>query len=79
MSEQTPPERIRLALLSEVSFSEGDPTRPIHALRTGADTSAAIRFALGAACIKHTIPGDFNLASAAEIEAFLAADLSVRR
>jgi 2-dehydro-3-deoxygluconokinase len=51
----------------------------IHALRTGADNAAAIRFALGAACIKHTIPGDFNLASVAEIDAFLAADLSVRR
>jgi 2-dehydro-3-deoxygluconokinase len=51
----------------------------IHALRTGPDNGAAIRFALGAACIKHTIPGDFNLASAADIEAFLAADLSVRR
>lgn len=51
----------------------------IHALRTGANNADAIRFALGAACIKHTIPGDFNLASASEIEAFLAADLSVRR
>lgn len=51
----------------------------IHALRTGANNAEAIRFALGAACIKHTIAGDFNLASAAEIEAFLAADLSVRR
>lgn len=51
----------------------------IHALRTGAENADAIRFALGAACVKHTIPGDFNLASASEIEAFLAADLSVRR
>ena len=51
----------------------------IHALRTGAENADAIRFALGAACIKHTIAGDFNLASASEIEAFLAADLSVRR
>jgi 2-dehydro-3-deoxygluconokinase len=51
----------------------------IDAIRTGADHLSAIRFALGAACIKHTIPGDFNLASRAEIEAFLAADLSVRR
>lgn len=51
----------------------------IHALRSGADHDAAIRFALGAACIKHTISGDFNLASAADIETFLAADLSVRR
>jgi 2-dehydro-3-deoxygluconokinase len=51
----------------------------IHALRRGVADDQAIRFALGAACIKHTIAGDFNLASAAEIEAFLAADLSVRR
>jgi 2-dehydro-3-deoxygluconokinase len=51
----------------------------IHALRTGANIADAIRFALGAACIKHTIHGDFNLASAAEIEAFLTADLNIRR
>lgn len=51
----------------------------IHALRTGANNADAIQFALGAACIKHTIAGDFNLASVSEIEAFLAADLSVRR
>jgi 2-dehydro-3-deoxygluconokinase len=51
----------------------------IHALRCGYDNEGAIRFALGGAGIKHTIPGDFNLASAADIEAFLAADFSVRR
>jgi 2-dehydro-3-deoxygluconokinase len=51
----------------------------IHALRCGYDNEGAIRFALGGAGVKHTIPGDFNLASAADIEAFLAADFSVRR
>jgi 2-dehydro-3-deoxygluconokinase len=51
----------------------------IHALRSGYDNDRAIRFALGGACIKHTIPGDFNLASVADIEAFIAADVSVRR
>jgi len=51
----------------------------IHALRSGYDNSRAIRFALGGACIKHTVPGDFGLASVADIEAFLAADFSVRR
>ncbi len=51
----------------------------IHALRAGMDNDAAIRFALGGACIKHTIPGDFSLASAADIEAFLGAELDVRR
>ncbi|MGD9981520.1 MAG: PfkB family carbohydrate kinase [Hyphomonadaceae bacterium] len=51
----------------------------IHALRSGYDNDRAIRFALGGACIKHTIPGDFNLADAGDIETFLAADVSVRR
>jgi 2-dehydro-3-deoxygluconokinase len=51
----------------------------IHALRSGYDNATAIRFALGAACIKHTIPGDFCLASKGDIEAFLAADVTVRR
>jgi 2-dehydro-3-deoxygluconokinase len=51
----------------------------IHALRSGYDMDRAIRFALGGACIKHTIPGDFNLAGVSDIEAFLAADISVRR
>ncbi|MGE0595887.1 MAG: PfkB family carbohydrate kinase [Hyphomonadaceae bacterium] len=51
----------------------------IHALRSGMPHDAALRFALGAACLKHTIPGDFNLAGAGDVEAFLAADLNVRR
>jgi len=51
----------------------------IHKLRSGDDYDRAVRFALGGACIKHTIPGDFNLASVSDIEAFLAADISMRR
>jgi 2-dehydro-3-deoxygluconokinase len=51
----------------------------IHALRVGMSNEGAIRFALGGACIKHTLPGDVSLASAADIEAFLATELDVRR
>lgn len=52
----------------------------IHRLRSDpADEAGALRFALAAAAVKHTIPGDFNLASAADVEAVLAGGLDVRR
>jgi 2-dehydro-3-deoxygluconokinase len=52
----------------------------LHGLRTGAGDQAALEFGLSAACLKHGIPGDFNLASAAEVRGFLDQDgVDVRR
>lgn len=51
----------------------------IHALRSNYEPERAIAFALGGACIKHTIAGDLCLATVADIEAFLAHDIGVRR
>lgn len=52
----------------------------IHALMAGKGDEDALRFALAAAALKHTIPGDFNLAREDEIEAVAAgAALDVRR
>lgn len=52
----------------------------LHGLRTGAADQAALDFGLAAACLKHAIPGDFNLASAADVRGFLEQDgLDVRR
>jgi 2-dehydro-3-deoxygluconokinase len=51
----------------------------IHALRRGKGEEAALRFALAAAAVKHSIPGDANLASEEVIEAALAGALDVRR
>ena len=39
----------------------------IYALLEGYDAGRAVEFATAAACLKHTIEGDFNLASVAEI------------
>jgi 2-dehydro-3-deoxygluconokinase len=44
----------------------------IYALRAGRDHRDALEFAVAAACLKHTIPGDFNLVSVAEVEALAA-------
>jgi len=43
----------------------------IFALLEGRDPQACIDFAVAASCLKHTIHGDFNLVSVAEVEALL--------
>ncbi len=39
----------------------------LHGLAKGADDQDMLDFALAASCLKHTIPGDFNLASEADV------------
>jgi 2-dehydro-3-deoxygluconokinase len=51
----------------------------IHGLRKYAsDPQKALDFATAAACLKHSIPGDFNLVTEAEVDALLAGDASGR-
>jgi 2-dehydro-3-deoxygluconokinase len=50
----------------------------IYGLRTYADTQQALDFAAAASCLKHTIPGDFNLASVVEVEKLMGGDVSGR-
>ncbi|MBC6983428.1 PfkB family carbohydrate kinase [Caulobacter sp. 17J80-11] len=52
----------------------------MHGLLSGMDDRAALDFAVAAGCLKHAVPGDFNLVGAAEVEALLAGGgLDVRR
>lgn len=50
----------------------------IHALRVGMSPQDAIDFAAAAGALKHTIPGDFLLATIAEIEQLVCGDASGR-
>ena len=51
----------------------------IYGLRTyGADAGKALHFAVAASCLKHSIPGDFNAVTVAEVEALMAGDASGR-
>jgi 2-dehydro-3-deoxygluconokinase len=50
----------------------------IHGLTTGLGDREALSFAVAASCLKHSIPGDFNLVSAAEVTALMAGDRSGR-
>jgi 2-dehydro-3-deoxygluconokinase len=50
----------------------------IYGLRKYADPQKALDFAAAAACLKHSIPGDFNAVSADEVEALMAGEASGR-
>jgi 2-dehydro-3-deoxygluconokinase len=51
----------------------------IYGLRTyGADYQKALNFAVAASCLKHSIVGDFNQVSVAEVEGIMAGNVSGR-
>lgn len=50
----------------------------IYGLVTGRSTDAALRFAVAASALKQTIPGDFNRATVAEVDALAGGDASGR-
>ena len=56
------------------SFSGGI----IHGLLTMPDQGEALEFAVAASALKHTVPGDFNLVSAAEVEALAGGNANGR-
>jgi 2-dehydro-3-deoxygluconokinase len=50
----------------------------IYGLLRGMDKQACVEFAAAASCLKHSIPGDFNLVSLSEVETLMAGDSSGR-
>jgi 2-dehydro-3-deoxygluconokinase len=50
----------------------------IHGLVNGQEDRAALEFAVAASCLKHSISGDFNRVSTAEVEKLVKGDASGR-
>jgi len=50
----------------------------IYGLSTFADPQRALEFAVAASCLKHSVPGDFNLVTVAEVEKLMGGDASGR-
>jgi 2-dehydro-3-deoxygluconokinase len=50
----------------------------IYGLLTFADDARALEFAAAAGCLKHSVPGDFNRVSVADVETLLKGDASGR-
>ena len=52
----------------------------LHGIETGLGDQATLNFALAAACLKHSIPGDFNLSTLADVHNLLQdSGFTVRR
>lgn len=52
----------------------------LHGLRRGYDDEQALNFGLAAGCLKHSVPGDFNLVSESDVRALMDdAGFGVRR
>ncbi len=68
-----------LPVVDRVGAGDAFAAGLIHGLRKyQEDGQSALNFAAAAACLKHTIPGDFNAVSLAEVEALMAGDASGR-
>jgi len=50
----------------------------IYAMRRGDSDEKALSFAVAASCLKHSIEGDYNMVSLAEVEALVGGDASGR-
>lgn len=51
----------------------------LHGLLRGSDEEQSARYGLALCCLKHSLPGDASLFTQADIDAFLAGELDVRR
>ena len=59
----------------EFSFADGGL---IYSLLSGKDTQAAVEFAVAASALKHSIGGDYNMVTVAEVEKLAGGDGSGR-
>ena len=50
----------------------------IYALLSGYDTQSAVEFAVAASALKHSIEGDYNFATLAEVQKLMGGDGSGR-
>jgi 2-dehydro-3-deoxygluconokinase len=51
----------------------------LHGVLSGEDLERTVRYGLALTCLKHSLPGDASLFDQADIDAFLAGELDVRR
>lgn len=60
------------AIVDRIGTGDAFAAGVLHGLLTGMEPDAIVHFGLGAACLKHSVPGDFNLAEIADVESFVA-------
>lgn len=60
--------RYEIDIIDRVGGGDSFASGLIYGLMTKENTREALEFAVAASCLKHSIPGDFNLVSADEVE-----------
>jgi 2-dehydro-3-deoxygluconokinase len=60
------------AIVDRIGAGDAFAAGVLHGLISGVEPRQTIRFATAAACLKHSIPGDFNLVTPADVELVLA-------
>jgi 2-dehydro-3-deoxygluconokinase len=59
------------AIVDRIGTGDAFAAGVLHGAITGMDDAQGLHFGLAAACLKHSLPGDFNLFGVAEIDALL--------
>jgi 2-dehydro-3-deoxygluconokinase len=79
-AEHAQTETIVLAgIIDRIGAGDAFAAGVIHALRTGKPIDEAARTGLALSALKHSLPGDASLFRQADVDAFLAGELDVRR
>ncbi|MDB5368337.1 MAG: 2-keto-3-deoxygluconate kinase [Rhodospirillales bacterium] len=78
-SEHATPSFSLAGIVDRIGAGDAFAAGVLHGLASGQGDKAALTFGLAAACLKHSIPGDFNLVGESDVRAFLDGGLDVRR
>jgi len=70
--------RYHLWILDRVGTGDAFAAGLIYGILKGKTDQEALNFAVASACLKHSVQGDFNLASVQEVERFAAGETSGR-
>lgn len=74
------PTRALHGIVDRIGAGDAFAAGVLHGILTGMADGDGLRFGLAAACLKHSIPGDFNLASEMDVKALMQDErLDVRR
>jgi 2-dehydro-3-deoxygluconokinase len=71
-------QRYDIAVVDRIGSGDSFAASLIYGLITGRAPEHALRFAVAAGALKHTIPGDFNRASVEEVDRLASGDASGR-
>lgn len=69
--EAVAPEEQLVPIVDRIGGGDAFAAGILHGLIEGWDMQATVRFGLAAGCLKHSVPGDFNPVSVAEVQALV--------